>query len=184
MLHLHSRLGFRYQPHGLVTSKTHHWSTRRRSQVLCSSAAAMPYGHVSQSPKFCLFEHATPPAVVRESSDSGACFRFVFSMQSGNRYGNSVGGVTYLLCCSQPQKSFLSCRICFRSCLPGALLCYRRGQACQSGSWYEAACTRRSLVVLLYSLSPANLPFCSPAPRFVLLAALPAVTSSVHKQPV
>ena len=48
----------------------------------------------------------------------------------------------------------------------------------------QAACTKRSLVVLLYSLSPTNLPFYSPAPRFVALVALPAVTSSTNKQSV
>ena len=184
MLHLHGRLGLRYLPYGLVTGKTHHWSTRWRSQILCSSAAATPCGHVSQSSKFCLFEHEAPPAVVRGSSDSGACFRFVFAVQSNDRSGNSAGGVTYLLCCSQPLKSFLSCPTCFRFCLPGVPLCYRRGQACQSGSWYEDAYTRRNLVVLLYSLSAANAPFCLPATHFGLLAALIAVTSSTHKQPV
>ncbi len=152
MLHLHSKLGFRGQLHGRVTSKTHQQSA---TQVLRSPAAAMPCGHVIQSPEFCLSEHKAPPAVVREFSDSGACFRLVFALQSCDRYGISAGGMTCLICCSQPLKSFQNCRICFPSCLPGAPLCCRRERGFQSGSWYEAACTKqlsKQLVMLLYSL--------------------------------
>ena len=156
MLHLHSKLGFRSQSHGLVTSKTHQQST---TQVLCSPAAAMPDGHVSQSPEFCVSEHEAPPAVVRESSDSGARCRLVFALQSCDRSGISAGGITCLICCSQPLKSFQNCRTCFRSCLPGAPLCYQRERGFQSGSWYEAACTKqlnKQLVTLLYSLLVTN----------------------------
>ncbi len=156
MLHLHSKPGFRGQPQGRVTSKPHQQSA---TQALCSPAAAMPCGHVSQSPEFCLSEHKAPPAVVRESSNSGACFRLVFALQFCDHYGISAGGVTCLICCSQPLKFSQNCRTCFRSCLPGAPLCCRRERGFQSGLWYEAACNKqlsKQLVMLLYSLSITN----------------------------